>query len=202
MEKRSHKQNIFLSLFILLIATFSFHPLALSDEGFPRSSFGKAPERPLLSASDDFVTDERSSNLSPGHILIQRRLPREPNRAPSAIRSEGPIAHVQAQSFSGVQEVSLIAGELGFFPRTVFVYPKTPVRMYLTSSSSNTLCLVMDAFEIRKQIKNKQVEEVTFTPTQPGQYRFYCPINGASGTLVVRDFTEEQIQSQRRLANE
>lgn len=89
---------------------------------------------------------------------------------------------------NGLQEVALIAGDLGFFPRTVFVTRDVPVRMYVTGASKNSLCILMDSFQVRKQVKSQKIEEVSFTPTQPGRFRFYCPINGAEGYMVVREF--------------
>jgi plastocyanin domain-containing protein len=93
----------------------------------------------------------------------------------------------QLQSRKGVQEVALIAGDLGYFPKTVFVNPDTPVRMFVTGASKSSLCLMMDSFQVRKQIRSQRIEEITFTPNVPGRYRFYCPMNGMEGTLVVRE---------------
>jgi plastocyanin domain-containing protein len=48
---------------------------------------------------------------------------------------------------------------------------------------------MMDSFQIRKQIRSQKIEEISFTPTSPGQYRFYCPVNGMEGTLLVKELT-------------
>lgn len=89
---------------------------------------------------------------------------------------------------NGVQEVAVIAGDLGFFPRTVFVTQDIPVRMFVTGASKNALCIMMDSFNVRKQVKSQAIEEVSFTPERPGKFRFYCPVNGAEGFVVVREF--------------
>ena len=60
--------------------------------------------------------------------------------------------------------------------------------MFVTGASKNSLCMLMDSFQVRKQIKSQKIEEVSFTPNQPGRFRFYCPINGAEGFVVVREF--------------
>ncbi len=91
----------------------------------------------------------------------------------------------------GVQEVALIAGDLGFFPKTVFVSKDTPVRLFVTGASKSSLCMMMDTFNVRKQIRSQRIEEINFTPTIPGTFRFYCPINGSEGTLVVREIVTE-----------
>lgn len=106
-------------------------------------------------------------------------------RASSAERETQPLGTARR---NGVQEVAIIAGDLGFFPRTVFVTQDIPVRMYVTGASKNSLCIMMDSFNVRKQVKNQTIEELSFTPEHPGRYRFYCPVNGSEGYLVVREF--------------
>jgi|GEM_PF-2502088 len=87
----------------------------------------------------------------------------------------------------GVQEISVIAGDLGFFPKTLFVSRDVPVRLFVTSTSKNTLCIMMDSFQVRKQVRSQKIEEITFTPSTPGRYRFYCPVNGMEGTMIVKE---------------
>jgi len=95
----------------------------------------------------------------------------------------------------GVQEVALIAGDLGFFPKTVFVTRDVPVRMFVTGASRNALCIMMDSFQVRKQVRSQKIEEITFTPNQPGKYRFYCPVNGMEGTLIVKEFSSNETEA-------
>jgi hypothetical protein len=99
---------------------------------------------------------------------------------------------------SGVQEVALIASDLGFFPKTIFVTRDIPVRIYLTGASKKPLCMMMDSFNLRKQVRSQKVEELSFLPTQPGQYRFYCPINGAEGSLFVKELSSVAPMSRER----
>ena len=89
----------------------------------------------------------------------------------------------------GVQEVAVIASDLGFFPKTFFVSKDVPVRIFLTGASKNSLCMMMDSFNVRKQVKNNKIEEITFVPSQPGTYRFYCPVNGSEGAMVVKELS-------------
>lgn len=89
----------------------------------------------------------------------------------------------------GIQEVSIIAGDLGFFPKTVFVSRDVPVRLYVTGASKGSLCIMMDSFNVRKQVRSNKIEEITFVPNQPGTFRFYCPVNGSEGTMVVKELT-------------
>ena len=62
-----------------------------------------------------------------------------------------------------------------------------PVRMFITGASRATLCIMMDSFQVRKQVRSQKIEEITFTPNVPGKYRFYCPVNGMEGTLIVKE---------------
>ena len=94
-----------------------------------------------------------------------------------------------ASRLKGVQEVAIIANDLGFFPKTVFVNRDVPVRMFVTGASKNTLCIMMDSFQVRRQLRSQKIEEITFTPNTPGKYRFYCPVNGMEGMMVVKELS-------------
>ena len=85
------------------------------------------------------------------------------------------------------QEVAVIANELGFFPSTIFVTEGVAVRMFITGASAKSQCFMLDPFEIRRQVRSQRVEEIVFTPEQAGKFTFHCPMNGAKGTLVVRE---------------
>ncbi len=85
------------------------------------------------------------------------------------------------------QEVALIANDFGFFPSTVFLTEGVAVRLFITGASARSQCFNLDQFGIRRQVRNQKVEEVDFTPDQAGKFTFNCPMNGAKGTLVVRE---------------
>jgi heme/copper-type cytochrome/quinol oxidase subunit 2 len=88
---------------------------------------------------------------------------------------------------NGVQEVSLIATDTGYLPARILVRKDIPVRLFITSASSSTLCFIMDEFSIKKGVATQVVEEVRFLPTKAGQYKFYCPVKEIQGSVVVRD---------------
>jgi heme/copper-type cytochrome/quinol oxidase subunit 2 len=87
----------------------------------------------------------------------------------------------------GVQEFAVIASDTGYFPSKIIVRRNIPVKLYLTSASTQSLCFVMDDFSIRKGVQNMQTEQVNFLPTKAGQYKFYCPVKEIEGSIVVRD---------------
>lgn len=98
---------------------------------------------------------------------------------------------------TGIQEVSIIANDLGYFPKTIFVNRDIPVRLFVTGASKQSLCFMMDGFQVRKQLKANRVEEVEFTPKAPGRYRFYCPMyGGMEGIMVVRELQDRVIASE------
>jgi plastocyanin domain-containing protein len=88
---------------------------------------------------------------------------------------------------NGVQEIALLATDSGYLPSRLIVRRNIPVRLFITSASEKTLCVVMDDFSLRKGVAPQQVEELRFLPTKAGQYKFYCPVQEIQGSLVVRD---------------
>jgi plastocyanin len=165
-------------------------------DGYPESHFGSSQGIPRGFAAhevSDMETPDEESGRAPARGIAS--VGGSPNAGVVNETGETSIVTSQAQDIpasvvarKGVQEVSVIASDLGYFPKTVFVSRDVPVRMFVTSSSKNTLCIMMDSFQVRKQIKTQKIEEITFVPTVPGKYRFYCPVNGMEGSLVVKEF--------------
>lgn len=174
------------------------------DQEFPQSKFGYAPARGVNRVLTETEHWDKNEKLSSKGVSNR-------NRAPAGVANNSPqmTQDTEASMYSGpadrkrvefakdvdsvsarrkgIQEVALIANDLGFFPKTVFVTRDIPVRMFVTGASKGTLCLMMDSFQVRKQVRTQKIEEITFTPNQPGQYRFYCPVNGMEGTLIVKE---------------
>ncbi len=173
-------------------------------EGYPESTWGQAPARASRGARDGMAesfaateeggADRAPSSEVPSQVTTDtgtRRIaaPAETSDSTFAGRT-GPMSLDETSSKirrKGVQEVAVIAGDLGFFPKTFFVSRDIPVRIYVTGASRNTLCIMMDSFQVRKQIRSQRIEEITFTPSTPGKFRFYCPVNGMEGTMIVRE---------------
>lgn len=141
---------------------------AFGDIDYPESRFGSPP---------NFGAPPNESN------------PQIVNRSPAGLESS-PNSNPLAPVKSGVQQqVALIASDLGFFPKTLFVTRNIPVKLFVTGTSKKPLCIMMDFFEVRRQVRAQKIEEIDFTPSVPGHYRFYCPINGMEGTLLVKEVT-------------
>lgn len=162
---------------------------------FPPSRFGMPPIQANTGLSDHYAARETEAY---DELPVARDWDRSASYGARReggdrrLASAGPtLGAGEAQELEirrkGVQEIALIANDLGYFPKTIFVTRDIPVRLFVTGASKNTLCLMLDSFAVRKQVKSQKVEEITFTPSVPGQYRFYCPVNGMEGTLVVKE---------------
>ncbi|MFZ9596547.1 MAG: cupredoxin domain-containing protein [Bdellovibrionia bacterium] len=205
-----------------------------SGEVFADSYFGREPQKPVASrrsqvvaeALSDLRAEETSERSDQAHGLLPKRglasleFSEEPAEAgrpqprsvvpekgmPRTKANENPIPQSSLVR-TGVQELSLIAGDLGFFPKTLIVTQGIPVRIFLTGASKKALCFMMETASdvIRKQVKSHRIEEIQFTPKEKGRIRFYCPMNGSEGSLLVKDsghVQEESEASRSRLSRE
>lgn len=175
------------------------------DESYPVSAFGQPPSDPVLHGADR-PASVRYGNRAPAGLVMEENLPEKESQGPAietaikaieaseAVADAPPVSLVPNKT-KGIQEVALIAGELGFFPRTFFVTRDIPVRLFVTGSAKKPLCFMMDSFQVRRQVASQKIEEITFTPNIPGQYRFYCPMNGMEGTMVVREISSSRTAS-------
>lgn len=179
---------------------------APSSDEYPHSRFGSKPASMQFGVDRDYAaravidmeTDrlDAASSRSPASLQYASSSGSNESvsvRAPSRPPEMDPAPPSNSEMVrKGVQEVAVIAGDLGFFPKTLFVSRDVPVRMFVTSASKNTLCIMMDSFQVKKQVRANKIEEITFTPGSPGKYRFYCPVNGMEGTLVVKELASTE----------
>jgi plastocyanin len=174
------------------------------ESEYPTSTFGAPPAHGMSSGfasrqTEDMDQDQNSDGTSPNHVGRGiASVGQNPNSGPDLGNAQRVVISQSSESRTasemsrkGVQEVAIIASDLGYFPKTVFVSRDVPVRLFVTGSSKNTLCIMMDTFQVRKQIRSQKIEEITFTPSAPGKYRFYCPVNGMEGSLVVKELTTD-----------
>ena len=175
------------------IAIISVSPLTHSaEDDYPASRFGEPPAQ----ADSDMRTEYGDSrgNRAPAGLDLQTENS-QPRANPVISDSSMPQSSSNlnpkpsSRERTGTQELSVIVGDLGFFPKVLLVTRDIPVRLYITGISKKTLCIMMDAFQIRKQVRSQKIEEINFTPTQSGQFRFYCPVNGMEGSLLVKDLS-------------
>ena len=112
-----------------------------------------------------------------------------------------PVPVEAHRSGAGVQEISLIVSDYGYFPKRIFVTQNVPVKIYMTTPSKNTLCFMLDNWGVKKGVNPGKVDEVSFTPVDSGDFRFYCPVKSIEGMLTVRAAPLAE-QSTRGLAAE
>lgn len=182
--------------FAVILAEPKRQSRPMAEEFFPESRFGSGPIR--KDAEDEYELDGPSRKpagleFSDGSGRVQPTLVIPDGDMPVSQGNLNPKPSDSARS--GVQEVALIASDLGFFPKTLFVTKDTPVKIFATGASTRSLCVMIDSFQVRKQVKSQKVVEISFTPTQVGQYRFHCPINGMEGTILVKDTASRNLGS-------
>lgn len=102
-------------------------------------------------------------------------------------RIDPPVPSAATGARAGVQEISLIISDYGYFPNKIFVTQGVPVKIYMTTPSKVTLCFMLDNWGLKKGVLPGRVEELSFVPDAPGDYRFYCPVKSIEGTLTVRE---------------
>jgi len=150
-----------------------------NPDAISRFGSGVLRRRPL---SDGLVPISESSFGAPAN-----RGPASVSEAATGVLAPKGAVIREANRKKAFQEVAVIANDLGFFPNTVFVTEGIGVRLFITGASARSQCFILDDFGIRRQVRNQKVEEIQFTPDRPGKYTFNCPMNGAKGTLVVRE---------------
>ncbi len=95
-------------------------------------------------------------------------------------------ARMPATRSRGLQEVSLIATDYGYFPRRIFVTQGIPVKFYLSTPGGRASCFMVDELGVKKGINPGQLDEVTFVAEAAGDYRFHCPLGSIEGVITVR----------------
>ncbi len=158
------------------------------------SKWGKTGNRARAEAIDETVALPaiEESSFSVERNRAPASMTEKPAPSKSVVAERKPLPPVKTmqrvlREKKAHQEAALIVNDLGFFPSTLFMTQGIPVRLFLTGASKNSQCFMMESFGVRRQIRSNKVEEVTFTPDQPGKYSFNCPMNGARGTLVVKE---------------
>ncbi|MBH0181377.1 MAG: quinol oxidase [Nitrospira sp.] len=76
---------------------------------------------------------------------------------------------------NGVQRVSVILDSYTFRPSHVIVEAGKPVEVTLTSGTMLTPHnFIIDALSVKEEVGAGKTVVLTFTPTQPGTFPFYC----------------------------
>jgi plastocyanin domain-containing protein len=77
----------------------------------------------------------------------------------------------------GVQRVEMVGGDYYFKPNHIIVKANTPVELSIrreTAKPHNFVLTEPEAGLTIEQELSKDFEKISFTPTTPGRYTFYC----------------------------
>ncbi|MBW7884133.1 MAG: cupredoxin domain-containing protein [Caldilineaceae bacterium] len=91
---------------------------------------------------------------------------------------------------SGEGEVTIRTDGMRFISDEVHVKAGRPVTVRVVNRDGYSHAFDIDEFDIHAQLAARATFDATFTPTEPGRYRFYCgspghEAAGMAGVLVV-----------------
>ena len=90
-----------------------------------------------------------------------------------------------ANSATGVQEITLSFKNGNYYPNTINVQPNKPVRIYLDSSVQGCYrSFTIRSFGVSKRLATPS-DYVEFTPDKEGTFGFACSMGMGTGTLIV-----------------
>jgi hypothetical protein len=166
------------------ISRFGSHESTAEQEAELRSAFRSRSLPPIADSSFESAPGRVGSSAPPA----PGRSPAGSVKVVTSDVGEGAEGVVKkAVRRQAVQEVALIANETGFYPSTIFLTRGIGARLFITGASKRSQCFMLEPFGVRRQVRSQKVEEVSFTPEHSGTFSFHCPMNGARGTLVVKD---------------
>lgn len=98
--------------------------------------------------------------------------------AVAAAEKNGKDSHVASVDSDGVQRVRIVGGDYFFKPYRVVVKVNVPVEFSVSrEAGSLPHTLVIEAPQAGMTVDedlSTEVKKITFTPTAPGTYPFYC----------------------------
>lgn len=102
-----------------------------------------------------------------------------------------------------VREVSVIATDDGYYPNKISAFEGERIRFYVTSTSKQKQCFLMENHKIFLPAENGQVADKTIVVERPGRFKFYCPSTKFVGHLTVLKKKEEKSEEiKRKLAGD
>lgn len=91
---------------------------------------------------------------------------------------------------SGDGSITIKTDSMSFMKDEVHVKAGQPVTLHVVNQDGYSHAFDIDEFDIHASLPAKATFDTTFTPTEPGRYRFYCgspghAAAGMEGVLVV-----------------
>lgn len=101
-----------------------------------------------------------------------------------------------------LREFSIIVTDDGFYPNKLIAYVGEKVRFFVTSTTKNSQCFVLQKHEVFISAEQGHLNETETTLENPGRYKFYCPTTKHSGYLTVIDKASQAKEAARSVASE
>lgn len=94
--------------------------------------------------------------------------------------------HHSFKKFKAPQrDFSVIVSKEGYYPDRIIVFEGEKVRFFVTSTSSESQCFILENHEVFLPANKGRVAEAEIVLDKAGEYSFYCPSFSHRGKLVV-----------------
>lgn len=113
--------------------------------------------------------------------------------------------HLKAKSFKQpLRELSVIAGEDGFYPSSLVAFKGERVRFFVTSTTSANNCFLLQKHKVFLAAQKGKVSEAEVVLEEAGSFKFYCPAAKFEGQLTVleKENKKETVRQDRKIASE
>jgi hypothetical protein len=97
------------------------------------------------------------------------------------------------------REVSIILTDEGYYPEKTIVFKNEKVKFFLTSTSDEAGCMIIDKHQFFVGVKKGRVSEGEVVLEKPGDYKIYCPTSKHVGHLTVLE--KKKKKPKRQLAS-
>lgn len=84
-----------------------------------------------------------------------------------------------------LREVSIIVTPEGYYPDKIAVFEGEKVRFFVTSTTEDPHCFVIDKHKVFLGAKKGKMSEGETIFHTPGKFKFYCPSYQSQGYLTV-----------------
>jgi hypothetical protein len=94
--------------------------------------------------------------------------------------------HHSFKKFKAPQrDFSIIVSNEGYYPDRLIVFEGEKVRFFVTSTSTDSKCFILENHEVFVPANKGRVAEAEIVLNKAGEYSFYCPSFAHKGKLVV-----------------
>lgn len=84
-----------------------------------------------------------------------------------------------------LRELSIIVSKEGYYPKVLTAFVGEKVRFYLTTSTTNPSCFIMNDMNLTLAISPQNITEGEVFFGRPGEFNFHCPIGKIFGKIQI-----------------